>query len=125
VAEKFGYDYKGDVPLYGCEHFDAPVRNFLGRVVQSDQYINALDLRRDLEDCAVKLGWSFEHKEADPRAAQALAHKRKALLYLREAQRAMIEAIDEIDQSHALQGGMDTDHLVEQVEKLYKSSFLP
>jgi hypothetical protein len=125
VAEKFGYDYQGEVPLYGCEHFDAPIRTFLSRVVQSDQYLSAAELRRDLENCAVKLGCSFEHKQADPKAAEALAHKRKALQHLREAQRSMIEAIDEIDQAHALQAGMDTEHLVEQVEKLYKSSFLP
>ena len=125
VTEKYGYDYHGDVPLYGCEYFDAPIRDFLGRVVQSDQYASAVELRQDLEGCAVQLGWNFADKQADPKATQSLAHKRQALQHLREAHRAINKAIDEMDKAHDTFSGVDTQYLVEQVEKLFKSSFLP
>lgn len=125
VVEKYGYDYRGEVPLYGCEHFDAPIRDFLARVVQSDQYTSAIELREDLERCAVKLGWNFKGKTADPRAVRSLEYKRKALQHLREAHQAIDQAIDEIDKAHDSFPGVDTEHLVEQVEKMFKSSFLP
>ena len=125
VDEKHGYYYRGEVPLYGCEHFDGPVKEFLARVVQSDQYASAVELREDLERCASQLGWNFNGKKTDPRAVQSLAHKRKALHHLREAHHAISKAIDEIDKAHDIFPGEDTQYLVDLVEKLYKSSFLP
>ena len=125
VAEKFGYDYQGEVALYGCEHFDAPIRDFLARVVQSDQYESAVQLREDLERCAVRLGWSFEGKRADPRAASSLAYKRAALKHLREAHQAISKAIDEVDKAHDTFPGEDTQYLLEQVERMFNASFLP
>ena len=125
VAEKFGYDYQGDVPLYGCEHFDAPIREFLARVVQSDQYESAVQLREDLERCAVQLGWSFKDKTTDPRATTSLEYKRTALKHLREAHRAITKAIDEVDKAHDTFPGEDTQYLLEQVERMFNASFLP
>lgn len=125
VEEKYGYYYRGEVPLYGCEHFDVPIRNLLARVVQSNQYASAVELREDLERCATQLGWSFQGKQTDPKAALALEHKRQALQHLREAHCAINKALDEIDKAHDIFAGVDTQHLVEQVEKLFKSSFLP
>jgi hypothetical protein len=125
VAEKFGYDYQGEVALYGCEHFDAPIREFLARVVQSDQYESAVQLREDLERCAAQLGWSFKGKPADPRAVSSLAYKRAALKHLREAHQAISKAIDEVDKAHDTFPGEDTRYLLEQVERMFNASFLP
>lgn len=126
VKETQSYYYRGEVPLYGHERYlDPPIQEFLTRVVQSDEFTTATDLREDLENYAVQLGWSFKGKYPDGKAAESLAHKRNALKQLRIAHEAINHAIDEIDNAHNAFAGDDTQHLVEQTEAMFKRSVMP
>ena len=126
VKETQAFYYRGEVPLYGHErHLDPPIREFLTRVVQSDEFETAVELRAALEEYAVELGWRFKGKEPHPKAAESLAHKRKALQHLRKAHDAISQAIEEIDNAHNACRGVDTEYLVDQIEALYNRSVLP
>ncbi len=121
------YDYQGNVSLYGHERtLDEAVQIFLKRVVQSQIYENAEALREDLENCALQLGWSFTHKKPNRQAALALAHKRRAVKHLREAQNALTAAVDALEASNkALTGNADTNHLLTQTDQFLEQSVLP
>jgi len=126
VKETQAYYYRGEVHLYGHErHLDSPVQEFLMRVVQSDEFESAVKLREDLENYAVQLGWRFKGKYPNAKVAEALEHKRIALKHLRTAHQAINLALDEIDEAHTAFSSADTQHLVEQVESLFKRSVLP
>jgi len=128
VRARAAYEHTGDVPLYGVERYlDAPVREFLSRAVQSNQFACVNELWESLTDCAVQLGWRFEDKEPDPDAAQALLHKRRALACLQDIGDRLREAHEELARAHEVFPGRspDTEYLLDASDRLWRSTVLP
>jgi uncharacterized membrane protein YgaE (UPF0421/DUF939 family) len=126
VRELHAFFYQGEVSLHGYEEkLDAPVRNFLTRVVQSQRFKNAKQLQQSLQHCAVQLGWQFDDQRPDNGLARSLDQKRKVVDHLRAAHQALENALQELRQFEREFPSEDTQYLSRKVRELFKSSDIP
>jgi serine/threonine protein kinase len=127
VKEMHAFFYQGEVSLQGYESkLDAPVRQFLTQVVQSNQFKTVDQLYETLQDCAMQLGWKFEGKlQFNEAKIECLKRKRKVVAHLRAVHQNLETALQEVRQLEREFPGEDTWYLAQKVRELFKASDVP
>jgi hypothetical protein len=125
VKEMHAFYFQGDVSLHGYEDkLDAPIRDFLARVVQSNQFFSAVELQTDLRRSVARLGWPIDD-ETDENMSQYYERKKKIIANLRASHDALEEAWWEVRKLHKEFPGEDTKYLFDHIRELFKSSEIP
>jgi hypothetical protein len=126
VKEMHAFFYQGEVSLHGYEDkLDAPVREFLSRVVQSDQFESAEQLRTSLRRSVATLGWPVENEPTNEKMSQYYEKKKRIIANLRTSHDALQEAWWEVRELHKEFPGEDTKYLFNHIRELFKLSEIP